>query len=66
MKPAYNFYSLRKYAPFDNPYLISPFGVNAGNMLCVIEKICYLALQFEIILYLMLREGSNEEAVCCN
>jgi len=64
MKPEYNLYSFWKYASFDNSHLISPFGVNVGNMLCVIEKFFYLAFQFMVILYLMLREGSNEEAVC--
>lgn len=66
MKPAYNLYNFWKYASFDNSHLISPFGVNVGNTLCVIEKFFYLAFQFMVILCLMLREGSNEEAVCCN
>lgn len=50
--------------PLDNSHLISPFGVNVGNMLCVIQKVFYLAFQFMIILCLVLREGSNEEAMC--
>ena len=58
--------SLKHLAASDNSHLISPFGVNVGNTLCVIEKFFYLAFQFMVILCLMLREGSNEEAVCCN
>lgn len=36
MKITYDFYSFRKYAPFDNPHLISAFGVKARNMICII------------------------------